>query len=175
MLTKCIIFDKALKVRGQKYDQTLPENCSKSAKMTITVCKFSKIFRGSMPRTPLKSFLLLNYELRDGSIISISPITNTITITHPCNQFSIAITIAKNGVIDYKLQIAITFENFSDLDNATYTRRNLQLGFQPFPLLVFTGTTNDDAQQPRLQALLTDIHEVNRHAASSFTYSGTLL
>ena len=113
-------------------------------------------------------------ESRDGSIISISPIINTITITHPCNQISITITIAKNGVIDYKLQITIIIETFSDLDNATYARRNLQLGFQPFPLLVFTGTTNDDVLQPRLQALHTDIHGVNRPAASSFTYSGTL-
>ena len=40
---------------GQKYEQTLPENCTKSAKMTIAVCTFSKIFRGSMP---LESFLL---------------------------------------------------------------------------------------------------------------------
>ena len=27
--------------------------------MAITVCKFSTIFRGSMPRVPLQSFLLL--------------------------------------------------------------------------------------------------------------------
>ena len=59
MLTKCIIFDEVLKVRGQKYEQTVSENCSKSAKMSITVCKFSKIFRGSMPSDPLESFLLL--------------------------------------------------------------------------------------------------------------------
>ena len=44
---------------GQNYEQTLPENCSKSAKMTITVCKFSNNFQGSMPPDPLESFLLL--------------------------------------------------------------------------------------------------------------------
>ena len=37
----------------------LPENCPKSTEMAITVCKFSKIFMGACPRTPLESFLLL--------------------------------------------------------------------------------------------------------------------
>ena len=45
-------------IRGQKYEQTLPENCSKSTKMAITVRKFSKNFRGSMPWTLLESFLV---------------------------------------------------------------------------------------------------------------------
>ena len=57
--TKCIIFGEALKVRGQKYEQTLLENCSINAKIVITACKISKIFRGSMPRPRLKLFLLL--------------------------------------------------------------------------------------------------------------------
>ena len=35
-------------------------NCSKRAKMPIAVCKFSKIFRESMPADPLESFLFPN-------------------------------------------------------------------------------------------------------------------
>ena len=57
--TKCIIFGEALKVRGQKYEQTLPENSSKSAKMAFAVCQFSNIFRESMPPDPLESCLVL--------------------------------------------------------------------------------------------------------------------
>ena len=57
--TKCIIFDEALKVRGQKYKQNLLENCSKSTKMAITVGKFSKTFRGNKPPDPMESLLLL--------------------------------------------------------------------------------------------------------------------
>ena len=56
--TKCIIFGEALKIRGQKHKHNLPENCSKSTKIAITVCQFSKNFRGSMPPDPLESFLL---------------------------------------------------------------------------------------------------------------------
>ena len=35
--TKYIVFDEALKIKGQKYTQNLPENCSKISEMTITV------------------------------------------------------------------------------------------------------------------------------------------
>ena len=56
--TKCITFGERLKIRSQKYKQTLCENCSKSTKMAITACKFSKIVRGIMPPDPLESFLL---------------------------------------------------------------------------------------------------------------------
>ena len=38
----------------------LNENYSKSTKIAITTCKFSKLFRGSMPRTLLELFLVLN-------------------------------------------------------------------------------------------------------------------
>ena len=57
--TKSIIFGEALKIRGKKYKQNLPENCSKSTLMAITVCKFSKIFRGSMPPDSPRVILLL--------------------------------------------------------------------------------------------------------------------
>ena len=58
--TKCIIFGEALKDRGQKFEQTLPENCSKKSKIGITECKFSKFFRGACPQTPLESFCYLS-------------------------------------------------------------------------------------------------------------------
>ena len=61
MRTKCIIFGKAIKIRNQNYKQNLPENYSKSTKMTITVCKFSKIFRGS--NGVFVSFLFLLLKL----------------------------------------------------------------------------------------------------------------
>ena len=57
--TKSIIFGEALKIRGKKYKQNLSENCSKSTLMAITVCKFSKIFRGSMPPDFPRIILLL--------------------------------------------------------------------------------------------------------------------
>ena len=44
-----IIFGEALRIRVKKFKQTLPENYSKSTKIAITACKFSKIFRKSMP------------------------------------------------------------------------------------------------------------------------------
>ena len=47
--TKCIIFGEALRNRVKKFKQTLPENYSKNTKIAITACKFSKIFRVSMP------------------------------------------------------------------------------------------------------------------------------
>ena len=58
--TKCIIFGATLKIRGKKFKQNLPENDSKNTKIAIAACKFSKIFRGSMPQTPLEPFLFLN-------------------------------------------------------------------------------------------------------------------
>ena len=54
--TKCIIFGETLGYRSKKFKQNLPKNCLKSIKMTTTVCKFSKILRGSMPPDPLESF-----------------------------------------------------------------------------------------------------------------------
>ena len=59
MRINCIILGEALKIRDQNYEQNLPENCSKSAKIVITVCKFSKIFRRSTPPDPFELFLLL--------------------------------------------------------------------------------------------------------------------
>ena len=58
--TKCIIFGEALRIRVKQFKQNLPENYSKNTKITITACKFSKIFRGSMPPEPQKPFLYLN-------------------------------------------------------------------------------------------------------------------
>ena len=58
MRTKYIIFGEALKDRSQKYEQTLPKNCSKSTKIAITVCEFSKFFRGSMPPDTPRVLLL---------------------------------------------------------------------------------------------------------------------
>ena len=47
--TKCMIFGEALRIRGKIFKRHLPENCSKSTKMTITItgCKFLKILRGN--------------------------------------------------------------------------------------------------------------------------------
>ena len=56
---KCIIFAEALQIGSQKHQQNLPENCSKSTEMAITVGQISKISREACPRTRLKSFLLL--------------------------------------------------------------------------------------------------------------------
>ena len=58
--TKCIIFGEALRIRVKKFKQNLSENHLKSTKITITACKFSKIFRGSMSPNPLEPFLCLN-------------------------------------------------------------------------------------------------------------------
>ena len=58
--TKCIIFGEALKIGGQNYKQNLPENYSKSTKIAITACKFSKFSGEPCPRTLLKPFLFLN-------------------------------------------------------------------------------------------------------------------
>ena len=53
--TKCIIFDEAPRIRVKKFEQNLRENYLESTKITITPCKFSKIFQGSMPPDPLKA------------------------------------------------------------------------------------------------------------------------
>ena len=45
---------------GSKFKQNMSENYSKRTKTAIPACKFSKFFRGSMPRTPVEPFLLLN-------------------------------------------------------------------------------------------------------------------
>ena len=59
---KCVIFGEALRIRGKKFKQNLPENCSKSTKMAIVVCKFSKFFWESIPPVlPGAVFLFLNF------------------------------------------------------------------------------------------------------------------
>ena len=58
--TKCITFGEALRIRVKKIKQNLCENYSKSTKIAITACKFSKIVRGSMPADPLEPFFFLN-------------------------------------------------------------------------------------------------------------------
>ena len=50
--TKCIIFGEALRIRVKQFKQNLPENYLNGTKTAITACKFSKIFRGSMPPDP---------------------------------------------------------------------------------------------------------------------------
>ena len=52
------IFGEALRIRVKKFKQNLTENYSKSTKIAITSCKFSKIFRGSMPPDPSRAFLV---------------------------------------------------------------------------------------------------------------------
>ena len=42
------------------FKQNLPENYSKSTKVAIAACKFSKFFRGGMSPDPLELFLFLN-------------------------------------------------------------------------------------------------------------------
>ena len=42
------------------FKRNLPKNCSKSAKMAATLCKFSKILWGSMPPNPTRAFCILN-------------------------------------------------------------------------------------------------------------------
>ena len=56
--TKCIIFGEALRNRVKKFNHKMPENYSKSTKIAITACKFSKFFRGSIPPGPPKAFLV---------------------------------------------------------------------------------------------------------------------
>ena len=60
MRTKCIIFGEALRIRAKKFKCNLPENYSKSTKIAITACKFSKKFRGACPPDPPQLFLFLN-------------------------------------------------------------------------------------------------------------------
>ena len=55
---KSVIFREALRTRVKKFKQNLRENYSKSTKMAITACKFSKIFQGSMPPDPPRAFLV---------------------------------------------------------------------------------------------------------------------
>ena len=47
--TKRIIFGEALRIRVKKFKQSSAENYSKSTKIGITACKFSKIFGGATP------------------------------------------------------------------------------------------------------------------------------
>ena len=53
---------EALRIRVKKFKQNLPENYSKSTKMAITACEFSKFFRGRMSPDPpnLELFLFLH-------------------------------------------------------------------------------------------------------------------
>ena len=47
-----------LRIRVKKFNQNFPENYSKSTKIAITACNFSKIFRGSMPPDPPRALLV---------------------------------------------------------------------------------------------------------------------
>ena len=55
--TKCIIFGEALRIRVKKFKENLRENYSKSIKIAITACDFSKMFRGSIPLDLPRAFL----------------------------------------------------------------------------------------------------------------------
>ena len=48
----------SIRIRVKKFKQNLPENHSKSTKIAITACKFSKNFQGSMPPDPPRAFLV---------------------------------------------------------------------------------------------------------------------
>ena len=48
------MFGETAAIRVNKFNQTLHENYSKSTKIAITACEFSKIFRGNMPPDPLE-------------------------------------------------------------------------------------------------------------------------
>ena len=62
-----MIFGETLRFRGKKIRQNLPKNCLKSTKMVTTVCKLSKIFRGSMPPDPPRAFFILNMLQNDSA------------------------------------------------------------------------------------------------------------
>ena len=49
---------RLLRRRAKKFKQNFPENYSKSTKIAITACKFSKFLRDSMPLDPHKIFLV---------------------------------------------------------------------------------------------------------------------
>ena len=55
---KCIIFGEALGIRVKKLKQNLAEKYPKNTKIAIIACKFSKIFGGSMPPDPPRTFLV---------------------------------------------------------------------------------------------------------------------
>ena len=56
--TKYIIFGETLRIKGKQFKQNLHKNCSKSTKIAITACKFSKTFRVSMTSDPPKTFFI---------------------------------------------------------------------------------------------------------------------
>ena len=58
--TQYISFGEALVIRVKKFKHNLRENYSKSTKIAITACKFSKISGEACPRTHLELFLFLN-------------------------------------------------------------------------------------------------------------------
>ena len=62
MNKKCTIFGETLRFRGKKSKQNLTKNFLESAKMVSTVCKFSKVFRGSMPPHPPRAFFSSIYN-----------------------------------------------------------------------------------------------------------------
>ena len=58
-ITKYIIFGEALRIRVKIFKQNLRENNSKSIKIAITVCKFSKFLGEHAPGTPRVFFVTL--------------------------------------------------------------------------------------------------------------------
>ena len=53
-----ITFGESLGIRVKKFKHNLPENYLKSTKIAIAACKFSNIFRGSMPPDSPSAFLV---------------------------------------------------------------------------------------------------------------------
>ena len=47
---------KDLELEAKKLNRICHKNCSKSSKMAITVSKFLKTFRGSIPQDPLEPY-----------------------------------------------------------------------------------------------------------------------
>ena len=57
--TKCFILSgQALRIRVKMFQPNLHKNYSKSSKLAITACKFSKIFRGNMSPDPPRAYLV---------------------------------------------------------------------------------------------------------------------
>ena len=84
--TKCIIVGEALKIRGKKFKQNLPEIHSKSTKTASTACTFSNVFRGTCPQTSLVTFLLLN-QLQICSVKKNNALERNVEIMAPALKF----------------------------------------------------------------------------------------
>ena len=62
---------KLSELGSKNFKQKLPESYSKSTKIAITSCEFSKLFRGSMSPDPPRAFLVFQKPSNQGSYNSI--------------------------------------------------------------------------------------------------------